>query len=152
VQNITIQDVELIAFSLARQLMTFDESIPDYCTRFPGVLESCLACPFQSFGGRTLYRGLIAKASTLFYFMLKNHPFQNGNKRIAITTLLVFLFINGKWLRVGLREFYDFSTRIAASDATARSKSEHEIRAFIKSHMVSARLPNPSTVMPGPRP
>lgn len=141
-RNITLQDVEFIAFSLARQLMTFDENIPEYCTRFPGVLESCLACPFQSFGGRPLYRGLIAKTSALFYFMLKNHPFQNGNKRIAITTLLVFLFINGKWLRVGLREFYDFSTRIAASDATARSESEREIRAFIKSHLVSARLPS----------
>jgi len=151
VQSITIQDVELIAFSLARQLMTFDESIPDYYTRFPGVLESCLASPFQSFGGRPLYRGLIAKASTLFYFMLKNHPFQNGNKRIAITTLLVFLSINGKWLKVGLREFYDFSTRIAASDTTARSQSEREIKAFIKSHMVSARLPSPSMVAPGPR-
>lgn len=147
-QNITIQDVEFIAFSLARELMSFDESIPDYCTRFPGVLESCLACPFQSFGGRPLYRGLIAKTSTLFYFMLKNHPFQNGNKRIAITTLLVFLAMNGKWLRVGLKEFYDLSTRIAASDAAARTESEREIRAFIKGHLVSARLPSPGSPVP----
>ena len=138
-QNITIQDVELIAFTLARELMTYDESIPDYCTRFPGILESCLASPFQSFGGRSLYRGLIAKASTLFYLMLKNHPFQNGNKRIAITTLLVFLVINKKWLRVGMREFFDFSTRIAASDARARNEVESEIRAFIKSHLVNPR-------------
>ena len=138
-QNIDIQTVVLIAFSLARQLLAYDESIPDYSTRFPGVLESCLACPFQSFGGRPLYRGLIAKASVLFYFMLKNHPFQNGNKRIAITTLLVFLSINGKWLRVGLREFYDFSTKIAASDPQARREAEIEIRKFIKGHLVSAR-------------
>jgi prophage maintenance system killer protein len=147
-RNITIRDVEFLAFSLARQLMTFDESIPDYRTRYPGVLESCPACPFQSFSGRPLYRGLIAKTSTLFYFMLKNHPFQNGNKRIAITTLLVFLAINGKWLRVGLKEFYEFSTKIAASEAAARSESEREIRAFIKSHLVSARSPNPRNIGP----
>jgi death-on-curing protein len=147
-RDITIQDVEFIAFSLAQHLMTFDESIPDYYTRFPGVLESCLACPFQSFAGRPLYRGLVAKTSVLFYFMLKNHPFQNGNKRIAITTLLVFLAINGKWLRVGLREFYEFSTRIAASDASSRRGSEHEIRAFIKKHLVSARLSSHRALAP----
>ncbi|QQG42451.1 MAG: Fic family protein [Candidatus Giovannonibacteria bacterium] len=45
------------------------------------VLESCLATPFHSFGGKSAYKGLIGKASMLFYLLVKNHPFQNGNKR-----------------------------------------------------------------------
>jgi len=133
-QNITISDVEQIAFTLARELMTYDEPIPDYATRFPNVLESCLAAPFQWFAGRSLYRGLISKSSMLFYLMVKNHPFQNGNKRIAITTLLVFLYLNNKWLYVGIQDFYDFSTRIAASRAEDKPIVVLEIKKFIKEH------------------
>jgi len=133
-QNITISDVEQIAFTLARELMTYDEPIPDYATRFPNVLESCLAAPFQWFAGRSLYRGLISKSSMLFYLMVKNHPFQNGNKRIAITTLLVFLYLNNKWLYVGIQDFYDFSTRIAASRAEDKPIVVQEIKKFIKEH------------------
>jgi prophage maintenance system killer protein len=133
-QNITISDVEQIAFTLARELMTYDEPIPDYATRFPNVLESCLAAPFQWFAGRSLYRGLISKSSMLFYLMVKNHPFQNGNERIAITTLLVFLYLNNKWLYVGIQDFYDFSTRIAASRAEDKPIVVQEIKKFIKEH------------------
>jgi prophage maintenance system killer protein len=135
-QNISIGDVEQIAFELARRLMSYNEPIPDYCTRFPNVLESCLAAPFQWFGGRSLYRGLISKSSLLFYLMIKNHPFQNGNKRIAITTMLVFLYLNGKWLRVNLQDFYNFSTRVAASRAETKNATVSEIRGFIRGHIV----------------
>jgi prophage maintenance system killer protein len=139
VQNITVGDIEQISFTLARELMTYDEPIPDYSSRFPGVLESCLAAPFQWFAGRPLHRGLISKSSELFYLMLKNHPFQNGNKRIAITTLLVFLLINGKWLRVGLDEFYNFAIRIVESDPKAKIAAGVEIKRFIKAHIVDSR-------------
>jgi prophage maintenance system killer protein len=138
VQDITVGDIEQIAFALAQELMTYDEPIPDYSTRFPGVLESCLAAPFQWFAGRPLHRGLISKSSELFYLMLKNHPFQNGNKRVAITTLLVFLFLNGKWLRVGLDEFYDFSIRVAESDPKAKKTAVSGIREFVRAHIVNS--------------
>ncbi|MCD6413541.1 MAG: type II toxin-antitoxin system death-on-curing family toxin [Elusimicrobia bacterium] len=53
---------------------------------------------------------------------VKNHPFQNGNKRIAITTLLVFLYKNGKWIKADIYEFYEFAMWVAQSPA--RMKSE----------------------------
>ncbi len=94
---ITIAEVEYIAFRLARETMTWDEKIPDFSSRLPGKLESCLAVPFQSFEGKKFYKGLLEKAAVLFYLMIKNHPFENGNKRIAMTTLLYFLFKNRKY-------------------------------------------------------
>ena len=39
---ITIAEVEFTAFSLAKELMTWNEPIPEFGTRFPHVLESCL--------------------------------------------------------------------------------------------------------------
>src|SRR3989338_4902995 len=96
--SITVKEVEYIAFRLAQELMSFNEPIPGFSTRFPNLLESCLAAPFQSFSGKSPYPGLLSKASVLFYLMIKNHPFQNGNKRIAMTTLLVFLHKNKRWI------------------------------------------------------
>ena len=84
---ITIAEVEYLAFQLAKEHLAFDEPIPDFTTRFPNRLESCVLTPFQTFSGKALYPTLVAKAGILFYLMIKNHPFQNGNKRIAITPL-----------------------------------------------------------------
>ncbi len=111
-----MRDVEFMAFQLARHELSFDEPIPDFSTRFPGVLESCLSVPFQSFFGSTPYPTLEAKSAMLFYLMIKNHPFQNGNKRLAVTSLLVFLSLNDKWLNLGVVMFYKLTEWVAQSD------------------------------------
>ncbi len=61
------------------------------------LLESALAQPAQTFDGRPLYRTILDKAATLMCSLIKNHPFVDGNKRIAFTTVWVFLSLNG-WL------------------------------------------------------
>jgi death-on-curing family protein len=71
--------------------------------------------------------------------MLKNHPFQNGNKRIAITTLCVFLSLNNKWLRVDLEEFYKFSIDISASQSSDYDVVVSGIKKFLKSHIVDLK-------------
>ena len=135
-QNISIGDVEQIAFELARRLMSYNEPIPDYCTRFPNVLESCLAAPFQWFGGRSLYRGLISKSSLLFYLMIKNHPFQNGNKRIAIMTMIYFLHINGRWLKIDSKRLYNFSKWVASSDPILKDQVISSIEEILKKYTI----------------
>jgi death-on-curing protein len=148
-ESISVKDVEQTAFFLARELMTFDEPIPSFSTRFPNILESCLATPFQWFSQRPLYRGLIAKASILFYLMLKNHPFQNGNKRIAITTLCVFLSLNNKWLKVDLEEFYKFSIDISASQSSDYDVVVSGIKKFLKSHIVDLKPSRRNAILQG---
>src|SRR3990172_6451185 len=92
IKPVTLAHVENITFHLARALMSHDEPIPDFPTRFPGILERCLFSPFQTFEKKSLYPGLVEKAASLFYFTIKDHPFQNGNKRIAVATVLYFLY------------------------------------------------------------
>ena len=133
---ITVQEVEFLAFRLAREHLSFDEPIPDFLTRFPNALESCLVTPFMKFSGKSLYPSLTAKGSILFYLLIKNHPFQNGNKRIALTTLLVFLHRNGKWLKVDTQEFYNFTVWVAQSPAILKDEVVMAIERFIKSHLV----------------
>ncbi len=129
---LSIVEVEYVAFRLAQELMTWDEPIPDFGSRLPNVLESCLIIPFQSFGGKKLYKGFSEKAAVLFYLLIKNHPFQNGNKRIAMAVLFYFLYKNSKWLRVDNQELYNFAKWVAASNPKLKEPTISAIQKFIK--------------------
>jgi len=136
---ITVQDVEFIAFQLAKETLSFNEPIPQFSTRYPHILESCLAAPFQSFGKKSLYVSFFEKTSALFYLMIKNHPFQNGNKRIAMTTLFVFLYINKKWLRVDIQELYNFTVWVASSPPKVRNETIKAIEVFLRTYAVDLK-------------
>jgi death-on-curing protein len=135
---ITVADVEYLAFRLAKEHLSFDEPIPDFSTRLPNILESCVMTPFQKFSGKSLYPSLVAKASILFYLMIKNHPFQNGNKRIAITTLLTFLLGNNKWLKADNQELYNFTVWVAQSPAEFKEQVVPAIEKFIRTRLTDA--------------
>ena len=137
-KEITLSDIEYVASTLARELMTFDEPIPDYSTRFPNILESCVATPFMKFSDKYLYKTLIDRASILFYLMIKNHPFQNGNKRIAITTLLCLLGNNSKWLDSDAQGLYNFTVWVAQSPAELKDQVVEGISHYVTSHCIQA--------------
>ncbi|MFH1198761.1 MAG: type II toxin-antitoxin system death-on-curing family toxin [Candidatus Omnitrophota bacterium] len=134
--KLTIKEVEYIAFRLAQEMLSFNEPIPNFSTRFPNVLESCLITPFQTFTGKSLYTSFIDKAAILFYLMVKNHPFQNGNKRIAMATLFVFLHKNNKWLKADTQELYNFTMWIAQSPPAFKAEALKSIAKFLKSHII----------------
>ena len=138
-KSISIAEVEYLAYTLAKKFMEFDEPIPHFSTRFPNVLESCLAVPFQKFERKSAYQGLIKKAAILFYLLIKNHPFQNGNKRIAMTTLLIFLFKNKKWLKVDNQEMYNFAVWVAQSPAELKDQVVAGIEKFLKKYLISEK-------------
>jgi len=135
IKRITIREVEHITFNMAQGLLSFNEPIPDFSTRSPNILESCLATPFQTFGGKFLYPVFLTRASMLFYLMIKNHPFENGNKRIAITTLFTFLFANKKWLRADIQELYNFTVWIAQSPPQFKDEAVRAIEKFLRKHL-----------------
>ena len=132
---ITIAEVEYTAFRLAEELMTWDEPIPEFGSRFPNTLESCLNTPFGAFGGKDLYRGIIGKSSMLFYLLIKNHPFQNGNKRIAIICLLYFLHKNNKWIYISNERLYRFAKHVAQSKPNKREPIVKHIQAFLAANI-----------------
>lgn len=136
VVRLTLADVELVAHSLAEELMAWNEPIPPFNTRYPDKLESCLTTAFQTYDGRDLYPTLIEKAAILFYLMVKNHPFQNGNKRIAVTTLLVFLSRNDKWMAVDEQALYNFAIWVAESPPDLKDATVQGVTTFLKKKLV----------------
>lgn len=132
IKRITIPWVHFVAYRLAAELMQYNEPIPDFSTRFPNILESCVETPFQTYAKKPLYKGLLGKATALFYFMIKNHPFQNGNKRIAVTALIAFLFENNKWMKeVTNDELYSFAVYVAESKSEDKGVVMDEIYEFL---------------------
>src|SRR3989344_2720105 len=130
----TLSEVEYVAFSLARALMEYGEPISPFDTRYPDKLESCLQTPFQTFNHRSLYKTFEKKAAILFYLMIKNHPFQNGNKRVAVVALYYFLLSNGRTLKVNNHELYEFAKEVAASSATKKDVVIVEVESFIQKY------------------
>jgi death-on-curing protein len=60
-----------------------------------GSLESSVLQPLQSFGDQDLYPTLVEKAAALGYFLIQNHPFLDGNKRVGHAALETVLILNG---------------------------------------------------------
>ena len=65
-----------------------------------GGLESALAQPRATFDGTDLHPTIIQKAAALAFSLALNHPFVDGNKRVAHAAMEVFLLMNG-WELVG---------------------------------------------------
>lgn len=63
--------------------------------RDEGLLESALAQPRQSFGGEYVHETIFEMAAAYGYHLCKNHPFVDGNKRIALVAMYTFLYVNG---------------------------------------------------------
>jgi death on curing protein len=80
------------------------------------LLESAVAAPQASFGGKSPYRDLAEVAAAYLYYLCRNHPFIDGNKRAALGSCIVFLRLNGVEPRPDGPEWEDFVLRIAAGN------------------------------------
>lgn len=59
------------------------------------LLESAVAAPQASFGGKPLITDPQEIAASYLFYLCRNHPFVDGNKRTALAASLVFLQVNG---------------------------------------------------------
>ncbi len=73
----------------------------------PGKIEGILAAVYQDVFGGEVYPSLEEKAANLLYFMIKDHPFADGCKRIAASLFLEFLNRNNALLRNGHKVISD---------------------------------------------
>lgn len=100
-----------------------------------GGLESAIAQPQMSFGGEDLYPSLVEKAAALGFSLLSNHPFIDGNKRVAHAAIEVFLILNGFEIRASVPDAEQLILRLAAGEYGRERLVE-----WLKAHVV----PHPS--------
>lgn len=70
------------------------------------LLDSALAQPKVTIGGKFLHRTIFDKAAAYGFHLCKNHPFVDGNKRVALVVMDIFLQKNGWELTATEEEAY----------------------------------------------
>ncbi|HEX4329662.1 MAG TPA: Fic family protein [Burkholderiales bacterium] len=60
------------------------------------LLESAVAAPQASFGGEAMFDDPLDIAAAYLFYLCRNHPFVDGNKRVALASCLVFLQTNNE--------------------------------------------------------
>ncbi|MFT4175408.1 MAG: type II toxin-antitoxin system death-on-curing family toxin [Luteolibacter sp.] len=84
--------------------------------RDQALLESAVAAPQASFGGRSPYESVIEIAGAYLFYLCRNHPFVDGNKRAGLGACLVFLQLNGFSPEEDGPEWYGLTMGVAAGE------------------------------------
>ncbi|MGN1406206.1 MAG: RhuM family protein [Erysipelotrichaceae bacterium] len=91
----------------------------------PGKLEGILAAVYQNVFGTEVYPSIEEKAANLLYFLIKDHPFADGCKRIGATIFLEFLNRNNN-LIINHRQIISNSALVAITLMIAESRAEEK--------------------------
>ena len=113
--GVSIEEFELIFEIVLLFHSKKEEPIPVYNKKSLENIESCLKSPFQTFLMYDLYPTFKEKAAILFYLLIKNHPLQNGNKRLAVSVLVYFYSKNNIDFTLTEKELYDLAIHTAKS-------------------------------------
>jgi death-on-curing protein len=89
--------------------------------RDPGLLDSALAMPRQGFHGEFVHGFPFGMASAYLFHLCANHPFVDGNKRVALAACIVFLRMNG-WNLIASEEAVYSQTLAVAQGAVRKDE------------------------------
>lgn len=81
----------------------------------------------QTFDGQPLYPSVEARAAHLLYFVIKDHPFVDGNKRIGSLLFLEYLRLNGALLRSDSTPRFADNALVALALLVAESDARHKL-------------------------
>ena len=119
-EKITYKDCMFIIESLKND---FDSDI--FALERNKGLESIINNIYQTFGGEDVYRSIEEKAANFLYMVVKNHVFIDGNKRIAATLFIYFLFVYNI-LYVEEKQIIDNNTLAALTILIAESNPKEK--------------------------
>ena len=89
-----------------------------------GLLQSALAQPQVSFGSQDLHPTLTDKAAALGLSIAGNHPFVDGNKRVAHAAIEAFLGLNGHAIEASVDEQEALMLSVAAGEVEREALAE----------------------------
>lgn len=123
-QNITFIDTQIA-------LVLHDQLIQRYGgsagLRDIRLLESALAQPQSGFGEDFFHEFPYGMAAAYLYHLAKNHPFVDGNKRIAFACARVFLLMHGYEMVATDEEKYTLVLKVAAGDNVSKEEIAEQL-------------------------
>jgi death-on-curing protein len=94
------------------------------------LLESAVAAAQASFAGKSPFRDLTEVAAAYLFYLCRNHPFIDGNKRTALGACLVFLRLNGVELKPDGPPWEQLTWEVA-SNVLDREQTTAQLRELI---------------------
>ena len=95
------------------------------------LLESAISAPQATFGGESLYEDMVEIAAAYLFYLCRNHPFIDGNKRVALGACIVFLKINDFEPKADGPEWESFTLNLAASRLD-RDRTTERLRTLVQ--------------------
>jgi len=95
------------------------------------IIDSALNRAFATFDGNDLYESDLKKISVITYGLISNHGFVDGNKRIGVATMLLFLRLNDINIKYTQKELVDLGLAVAQG-----KYRESDIEEWIKRHQI----------------
>jgi len=107
----------VIYLSVDELLRVAERVVPGGVTvRDVGLLEAAAVRPQTTVGAVDAYPDLISKAAALSHSLARNHALLDGNKRLALAGVIVFLGVNGVHLAATNNDAYDLVMSVATGD------------------------------------
>lgn len=113
---LTAEEVLRAHFLIANQFVLEGEGIGGIGPKSPELLESAVWRQFTTFGSKTKWSNNFELCATLFFGLIKNHPFHDANKRTAFLSALLHLRKNGFCVSVPEKEFEDLTVEVAENN------------------------------------
>ena len=88
------------------------------------LLDSAVCRCQQTFDGQNLYPDIFSKAAALLESLCKNHPFVDGNKRVAFLAATVFLDVDGVKTEFNVDEAEEFVLSVASGEKNMKEIEE----------------------------
>jgi death-on-curing protein len=82
--------------------------------RDAALLQSATAAPQATFGSKSMFSDTVEIAAAYLYYLCSNHPFVDGNKRVALGACLVFLELNGYTPAADSEDWENLTLAVAA--------------------------------------
>ncbi|MCX8488427.1 MAG: type II toxin-antitoxin system death-on-curing family toxin [Opitutales bacterium] len=98
--------------------------------REPSLLESAVAAPQVTIGGYSPFADLAEVAAAYLFYLCRNHPFLDGNKRTALGACLVFLRLNGVEPKPDSAKWESLTFAIAAAQID-KDEATKQLRALL---------------------
>jgi death on curing protein len=126
----------VIYLTLAELLHVAERTLGrDYAVRDYGLLEAAVARPRTTVFGKDAYPDLDAKAAALLHSVARNHALIDGNRRLALASIIAFCGLNGRRLTLTNDAAYD----LVISVATGELDGVEEIAAILRTATRLAR-------------
>jgi len=135
VWNTAVSDAFFVISEINKRI--FSNSEPFFAKTLENVdsLQYLFEIPFQSYGGEEIHKTDSEKYAAIFYHTIKDHKFENGNKRTGVILLMMLAIVNGSFPDMTPHSLYEEAVKVAESAPTDKDIVFARLVRYFREHI-----------------